>query len=95
MPSRAVSALALPSRALPLPRLDCTLSVAASASMCACSEEKTAKKLIDASTFHHAISVERPSMAAKTMGGFGSVLPRHPASQSARMLESTAMASWN
>ena len=57
-------------------------------------EAKAAKKMIIGDTFHYG-SVPRPSMGSEIPGGFGSVLPRHPASQSARMLESTAMASWN
>ena len=56
-------------------------------------EQKTAKKLIDISTFAHSLD-DRPSSGSMIQGGFGSVLPRHPAGASARMLESTAMASW-
>jgi len=55
-------------------------------------EEKSAKKLICADTFHHAMG---PRMTPGTQtGGFGSVLPRHPDGFGVRMLTSTAMASW-
>jgi len=57
------------------------------------SEKKTANKFIDASHFANALT-ERTSSGSSIHGGFGAVLPRHPASHSRRMLESTAMASW-
>jgi len=56
-------------------------------------EFKVSMKLVTAGNFDQAL-VDRPSSGSTVMGGFGSVLPRHPASQSARMLESTSMASW-
>jgi len=56
-------------------------------------EAKSAKKLINMSTFSNGIA-DRPSAGSTVRGGFGSVLPRHPESHSQRMLESTAMASW-
>lgn len=50
--------------------------------------------MISMDTFHYG-SADRPSLGSEIPGGFGSVLPRHQPSHSARMLESTAMASWN
>jgi len=56
-------------------------------------EEKVAFKLISADTFNYAL--EPRVLPGTTTGGFGSVLPRHPDGHAARMLTSTAMASWN
>lgn len=62
-------------------------------SLLADGEQKMAKKMINLSTFRHAM-LDRPT-TEPTDGGFGSILPRHQASASERMLTSTAMASWN
>jgi len=56
-------------------------------------EPKASKKLISMATFSNSL-YDRHSSGSTIQGGFGSVLPRHPVSNSARMLESTAMASW-
>ena len=56
-------------------------------------DAKAAKKLITADTFSNSFA-PRLSAGSAIPGGFGSVLPRHPETNSERMLESTAMASW-
>jgi len=61
-------------------------------------EEKVAFKLISADTFNYALEprVTGPRVTEPRMtGSFGEVLPRHPAGHAARMLTTTAMASWN
>jgi hypothetical protein len=56
-------------------------------------EHTVAKKLLTIDTFAHALA-SRPVPGPQTGSGFGTVLPRHPEDHGARILTSTAMASW-
>jgi len=56
-------------------------------------EGTVAKKIISVETYSHAMQ-PRTTKGPQTGSGFGTILPRHQPDHGARMLTSTAMASW-
>lgn len=69
-------------------------------------DDTAARKMINGDNFHRLVTMgaPRPELTAKTMRlawterphpvEFGTILPRHKPGENARMLETTAMASW-